>query len=155
MNMWFVNVIRIVPIEQRRHYFSRWSAFRCGLRRTFRNIKIKQMFFADDLFFKFIENYQDYRNEMSPAIDVRTWGFYSSKEKAIECVQKNVTDIYENYYRWAVVESVNEGVIADVEEQVFFEWNNAAGGYIEQPSIPKEIEESDKRYHMGQFTTLG
>ena len=58
--------------------------------------------------------------------DVRTWGFYKSKKRAIRAVTENWTDMNESgYYPWAVIGTYNEGLISQCyeEPELWFEEN--------------------------------
>ena len=49
-------------------------------------------------------------NDVSP-LNVRTWGWFSTKEKAFEILDKNKGDLIEaGWYHYAVVEEYDEGL---------------------------------------------
>ena len=53
----------------------------------------------------------------------RTWGFFQSFEIAKEMAAHNSTNMCEDgYYRWLVVEKLNEGIIANIRPDKNAAW---------------------------------
>ena len=72
-------------------------------------------------------NIRNRYNEAELPYELKTYGFYKKEKDAINIVLTNATDIYEYYYRYAVVETVYEGLYPTIAEggihQIFYEWN--------------------------------
>lgn len=60
----------------------------------------------------------------------RTFGYYKDKDVALEMVKCNNCDIYEQMYRYAVVEEIPEGLYTLAENRWFFEWDSDTKSYI-------------------------
>lgn len=70
----------------------------------------------------------------------RTPGWFPTLQEAIETVENNELDIFENYYHFAVVEAVPPGLYAFGEkgrEEFWFRWNAEKEGYIQVPKPEK------------------
>jgi hypothetical protein len=75
-----------------------------------------------------------------PAGQPRCVGFYYSKDIAIEAVEHNSCDIYEEgYYPYAVVEEYHQGIYAFPKE-VWFKWDKKKKGYVRIKTRPKEFK---------------
>lgn len=53
-----------------------------------------------------------------------TFGYYETKEAAIEAVLGNYCDIFEQCYTYAVVEYIKPGLYNPATERWFFKWND-------------------------------
>ena len=76
--------------------------------------------------------------------DTRTVGYFSTVERAIECLEKNWGDLNEaGYYPWAVIEAVPEGLypVLDQEESIFWEWQGGENGIWKRLPAPPIGEE--------------
>ena len=64
---------------------------------------------------------------------VRTWGFYKDKDRAIEALHTNVTDMCETCYNFAVLEEIEEGICryCGKEDRIFFKNDIEKNGYYE------------------------
>ena len=61
----------------------------------------------------------------------RCWGFYTDYNKALETLHNNITDLYENFYNYAVLEEYYEGILSTSGKRQFFIFNRNKNGYIE------------------------
>ena len=67
--------------------------------------------------------------------DIRCFGYEETLEAAERALNKNICDMHEYYYRYAVVEKIGPHIHPDVEEEYWFEWDNDKRGFfrIEKP----------------------
>lgn len=88
-----------------------------------------------------VEKMDDRDTTFGDTGDTRTWGFFSNKEDAIDVLHKNVTDMHELYYDYAVIEEYNEGISNDTGERQWFMYDEDRDGYfeIEEPRCVKNI----------------
>lgn len=95
-----------------------------------------------------IEKVEYYENENDiPAFpdfgDQRTWGYYSDREKAVQALHKNLTDMYEYLYDYALIEKFEEGICpyASPNNRQWFKWDSERKGYyeIEEPEVAKHV----------------
>lgn len=65
-----------------------------------------------------------------------TWGFYYDKEKALDALRTNATDMWETCYDYAVLEKYRPGVPGDCygEPAQFFKYNEEKNGYFMIPT---------------------
>ena len=72
----------------------------------------------------------------------RTWGFFSDKEKALDTLKHNYTDLWETVYNYAVLEPYYEGVSGYCfsEPREWFMYNRTMDGYLPL-NLKKEPEE--------------
>ena len=72
----------------------------------------------------------------------RTWGFFSDKEKALETLKHNYTDLWETVYDYAVLEPYYEGVSGYCfdKPREWFMYNKTMDGYLPL-NLNKEPEE--------------
>lgn len=61
--------------------------------------------------------------------DIRTVGYYTNKEDAINTVIENRCDLWETIYTYAVVEYIEPGLYQLAEERWFFKWNMDTEAY--------------------------
>ena len=71
----------------------------------------------------------------------RTWGYYPEYEWAAEALHKNVTDMHEGCYNYAVIEKIDWGICAICEKSQWFKWDKEKRGYfeIEEPECVKRL----------------
>ena len=62
--------------------------------------------------------------------DQRCFGFYSSLSDAACAVETNRCDIFENYYKYVVIEEINEGIHPAVVSEYWFEWDAVKQKYM-------------------------
>ena len=70
-----------------------------------------------DKIYWFITVFEKFDNQYGIK-NARTWGFYSDKEKALETLKHNYTDLWETVYDYAVLEPYYEGIIGVTEEEL-------------------------------------
>lgn len=63
--------------------------------------------------------------------DIRHWGYFSSKEECIKILHKNITDLHEYYYNYAVIEKIDSGLYSFPTEREFFEYKKELSGFFE------------------------
>jgi hypothetical protein len=81
-----------------------------------------------------------YRNPAHASeLGCRCVGFFHKLEDAIETVEENYCDIYENgYYPFAVIEAVKEGMYnIGNNDEWWFQWKYDGYEQIEKPSVLK------------------
>ena len=73
--------------------------------------------------------------------DRRCVGYVKTFEEAEEIVTKNVCDIWETCYDYAVIENIQEGLYQYDFHPTWYKWHKLANGYIksEPPSFAKDI----------------
>ena len=74
----------------------------------------------------------------------RCWGFYSNKEDALNALHKNITDLWEYCYDYAVLEEYHEGISNHTLNRQFFKYDMDKDGYV-------EIEEPECVSHICGF----
>lgn len=75
----------------------------------------------------------------------RTWGFYSERERAVQALHENWTDMWETCYDYAVIEKYDEGISHyNFKSRQWFKFDEEHKGYF-------EIEEPDGVKHVGSF----
>jgi hypothetical protein len=85
--------------------------------------------------------YHSYEKRISPSqkeyftiVRERTWGWYSTLDKAKEAVEKNYGDMYENDYNYAVIERTPEGILwgGDIPKEWWYKWQGSweKGKYV-------------------------
>lgn len=61
----------------------------------------------------------------------RTWGWVGTEKEARDAVACNAADMFEHYYRFAVIEKVASGICCiDIEQVAWFNWD---GEWVEIP----------------------
>jgi len=77
----------------------------------------------------------------------RTVGFMYNKEEAIQLIKDNVCDLNEaNFYPYALVEEVPEGIYAMSKDLAFkdrvtwFKWNDEKSMYEVIPECPEDLK---------------
>jgi hypothetical protein len=63
----------------------------------------------------------------------RTFGFYTERKDAIQAMNENWCDMCEYLYDYAVIEAMREGIHCDVDEEIWFQWNDKRKGFFEIP----------------------
>ena len=61
----------------------------------------------------------------------RCWGYYSDRDRALQALHENRTDMWETIYDYAVLEKIPEGLIPDPEEVQWFKFDMKRNGYFE------------------------
>ena len=74
----------------------------------------------------------------------RTMGFHTNFYDASAVVRRNVCDIHERIYHYAVIEEISEGVYPDVVSRWFYQYNGNKDEYI-------SIEEPDEFKHCSHI----
>ena len=163
--MWFVTSVRVVPVDQRKPWFSKWwqrnllPILRAWQSHKRRKLTWKE--FGKELVFWWKDHQQ-----MQFPIDNRTWGFYADKETALKAARENWSDLREGaYYKYVVVEGLPEGIWPDVadEDRFFFRWacNEWIDGQLwdghwrQLDSAPQELIDLCSQHSVSfQFTSL-
>lgn len=67
------------------------------------------------------------------------WGYYWNKEEAIDAVNRNVTDMHETIYPYAIIERLEPGLFPVPKEREWFGWDEDKDGFyeIETPECNK------------------
>ena len=67
------------------------------------------------------------------------WGYYRNREDAVRAVHKNVTDIHETIYPYAIIERLEPGLFPVPKEREWFGWDEEKDGFyeIETPECNK------------------
>lgn len=94
-----------------------------------------------DKIYWFITVFEKFDNQYGIK-NARTWGFYSDKEKALDTLRHNYTDLWETVYDYAVLEPYYEGVSGYCfdESREWFVYNETMDGYLPL-DLEKEPEE--------------
>ena len=74
----------------------------------------------------------------------RTMGYYNNFYDASAVVRRNICDIHETIYHYAVIEEISEGVYPIVISRCFYKYNNKKNEYI-------GIEEPDEFKHYSNI----
>lgn len=74
----------------------------------------------------------------------RTWGFYTDKEIAFQCVHENWTDLEETIYHYALIEEYTEGIGHWTGYRQWFRFDLEKKGYV-------EIDEPEGYNHFSCF----
>ena len=67
------------------------------------------------------------------------WGYYWNREDAVDAVHRNVTDMHETIYPYAIIEHLEPGLFPVPKERVWFGWDEEKDGFyeIETPDYDK------------------
>lgn len=74
----------------------------------------------------------------------RTFGFFHEKHNAIQALHTNESDMRECTYDFAVIEALHEGIHCEVEEEIWFQWDETKQGFY-------EIQKPDATYGTCNF----
>lgn len=74
--------------------------------------------------------------DLSPIASQRVVGFFYDLDQCKKVVENNDLDIHENFYKYAVVEKVHEGLYSTDGERYFYEW--IEGKYV-SIDCPEEV----------------
>lgn len=173
ITIWCVISCRVIPASKREKYQPSlikriWYSWKYGkrqLRKHFQQLGLpwwQVIRCCHALICRIQEAWYEFNKDVFP-VETRTWGFYSDKDTAIQAVLENRTDLYEaGWYRYAVVEAVHEGLIADAVEQIFFIWSDNAksddkqGAFVRVLEPPLELVEIYQDHHIYfKFNNLG
>lgn len=70
----------------------------------------------------------DLKSEENRIVRDRTWGFFHEETNAVKCIEENWTDIFENnYYNFAVVIEMKQGVCVRPEKVTWFKATYKSG----------------------------
>ena len=59
------------------------------------------------------------------------WGYYWRREDAVRAVHRNVTDMHETIYPYAIIERLEPGLFPAPKERKWYDRNEGKGGYCE------------------------
>ena len=98
-----------------------------------------------DKIYWFITVFEKFDNQYGIK-NARTWGFYSYKEKALEILRHNYTDLWETVYDYAVLEPYYEGIsgYSFDDEREFFQYD-----YKENKYYPIGYEPEEVKHYVG------
>ena len=95
------------------------------------------------------------------------WGYYRNKEDAVDAVHRNVTDIHETIYPYAIIERLEQGLFPVPKEREWFGWDDEKYGFyeIETPNCDRyfphnfsvalgEIGDKNSKYTEESSTTV-
>lgn len=73
--------------------------------------------------------------------DSHTFGYFEIYENAKECLHRNIFDIHETCYNYAVVEEIGTGIHPEVSWRQFFKYSKDKDGFfeIEEPKFLKRL----------------
>lgn len=73
--------------------------------------------------------------------DNRTWGWYGQLDAALDAVHRNLTDLHETVYDYAVIEETGEGVCPDIVSERWFRFSRSENGYrpCEKPADLRQV----------------
>ena len=73
----------------------------------------------------------------------RVWGWFEKFEDAVEVIEKNISDIWEYYYEYAMIEEVPEGICALSRQEWWWKWEgkDIDGKYI-PTTRPEDFEQT-------------
>ena len=63
------------------------------------------------------------------------WGYYWNKEDAVDAVHRNVTDIHETIYPYAIIERLEQGLFPVPKEREWCGWDDEKYGFYERYCI--------------------
>lgn len=64
--------------------------------------------------------------------ETRTVGYFTTLEEAKKCIEENWGDIQEHYYKYAVIEEVEDGLYKSINsESIWYKWSNTQDRYIQ------------------------
>ena len=70
------------------------------------------------------------------------WGYYWNKEDAVSAVHRNVTDMHETIYPYAIIERLELGLFPVPKSREWFGWDEEKGGYCES-EVPSCVDWPD------------
>ena len=78
------------------------------------------------------------------------WGYFWDKASAVDAVHRNVTDMHETIYPYAIIEYLEPGLFPVPKERLWFGWQEEKQGFYEI-----ETPECDKYYPCNFTIALG
>lgn len=78
------------------------------------------------------------------------WGYFWNKESAVDAVHRNVTDMHETIYPYAIIERLEPGLFPIPKEREWFGWVEEKDGFYEI-----ETPECDKYFPHNFSVALG
>lgn len=79
----------------------------------------------------------------------RTFGYYTNRDDAIQAMHENWCDMFECLYTYAVVEAMREGIHCDVDEEIWFQWDDESKGFFEIPKPEAVIKSCFCNFALG------
>lgn len=85
--------------------------------------------------------------------ETRCIGFFEKFEDAKRAVERNLGDMHEFYYKYAVIEAVCEGLYGTDPLSHLFKWSDDKDGYepVDQSTWPKHLEKCLRSTHLCGF----
>ena len=59
------------------------------------------------------------------------WGYYWNRKDAVRAVHRNVTDMHETIYHYAIIEYLEPGLFPVPKEREWFGWEEEKDGFYE------------------------
>ena len=78
------------------------------------------------------------------------WGYFWNKESAVDAVHRNVTDMHETIYPYAIIERLEPGLFPVPREREWFGWDEEKDGFYEI-----KTPECDKYFPKNFSVALG
>ena len=63
--------------------------------------------------------------------DTRTFGYFDNLETCIHALNENICDMHECLYKFAVIESIGQGIHPHAKEISWFQWDDEKQGFFE------------------------
>ena len=63
--------------------------------------------------------------------DTRTFGYFDNLETCIQALNENICDMHECLHKFAVIESIGQGIHPHAKEISWFRWNDEKQGFFE------------------------
>ena len=63
--------------------------------------------------------------------DTRTFGYFDNYKACTQALNENICDMHECLYKFAVIESIGQGIHPHAKEISWFRWNDEKQGFFE------------------------
>ena len=57
------------------------------------------------------------------------WGYYWNRDEAVDAAHRNMTDMHEALYPYAIIEQLEPGLFPVPKERVWFGWDEEKDGF--------------------------
>ena len=70
------------------------------------------------------------------------WGYYWNRDEAVDAAHRNMTDMHEALYPYAIIERLEPGLFPVPKERQWLRWDEEKGGYCES-EVPSCVDWPD------------
>ena len=78
------------------------------------------------------------------------WGYYWNRDEAVDAAHRNMTDMHEALYLYAIIEQLQPGLFPVPRERMWFSWDEEKGEYCES-EVPSCVDWPDAPSYPHSF----